>query len=158
MQSLFVLHAAGIRDVTRNPQEEYAVHLAAAAGFRDGLLYMLKNMGSDIDARNGQGATPLMLAIENDRLDVASALLARGARVSRPSSMGSAGVHTDSAEDPLARQARAASMAPKTTYNFCAERFPESGRWELFHVPSVLLNHILQWDEGCTICPYPFNW
>lgn len=86
MQSLFVLHATGIRDVTKNPQEQYAVHLAAAAGFRDGALYLLKNMGADIDARNGKGATPLILAIENDRLDVASALLARGATVDRPNS------------------------------------------------------------------------
>lgn len=89
MQSLFVLHANGVRDVVRNPQEQYAVHLAAAVGFRDGLLYMLKNMGADIDARNGQGATPLTLAIENDRLDVASALLARGAMVAKPPSRGS---------------------------------------------------------------------
>lgn len=84
VQSLFVLHAKGMRDVVKNPQEYYAVHLAAAAGFRDGLLYILKNMGADIDARSGQGATPLMLAVENGHLDVASALLARGARVGRP--------------------------------------------------------------------------
>jgi hypothetical protein len=88
VQSLFVLHACGARDEFTNSNGQYAIHLAAAAGFRDGLLYMLKNMGAQVDAIGPGGCTPLLLAIQNDHLDVASALLARGADASKMTTEG----------------------------------------------------------------------
>lgn len=55
-----------------------ALHWAARNGDA-ALINLLLQNGADINVRNGDGSTPMMLAIVNDRFDLAAALLALGA-------------------------------------------------------------------------------
>ncbi|HEY0962204.1 MAG TPA: ankyrin repeat domain-containing protein [Pseudomonadales bacterium] len=55
-----------------------ALHWAARDGNEE-MIDLLLGHGADIDARNGDGSTPMMLAIVNDRFDIAAKLLALGA-------------------------------------------------------------------------------
>jgi uncharacterized protein len=55
-----------------------ALHWAARNGDA-ALIKLLLERGADINVRNGDGATPMMLAIVNDRLDLAARLLELGA-------------------------------------------------------------------------------
>ncbi len=55
-----------------------ALHWAARDGNSE-LLDLLLDNGADINVRNGDGSTPMMLAIVNDRFDMAAHLLQRGA-------------------------------------------------------------------------------
>lgn len=81
LQSLFVLHGLHAKDAIPNKQGRLAIHIAAATGFRDGVQYLLRNMAANIDARDADGRTPLMLAIANNQVDVIKVLVARGADV-----------------------------------------------------------------------------
>jgi ankyrin repeat protein len=55
-----------------------ALHWAARNG-DEGMMKLLINKGADINVKNGDGSTPMMLAIVNDRLDTAAQLLDMGA-------------------------------------------------------------------------------
>lgn len=55
-----------------------ALHWAARDGNSE-LINLLLEKGADINVRNGDGSTPMMLAIVNDRFDIAAELLRRGA-------------------------------------------------------------------------------
>lgn len=55
-----------------------ALHWAARDG-NEAMIDLLLDHGADINARNGDGSTPMMLAIVNDRFDIAAKLLALGA-------------------------------------------------------------------------------
>lgn len=51
----------------------------AARNADEAMVDLLLAHGADIDIRNGDGSTPMMLAIVNDRFDMAASLLAHGA-------------------------------------------------------------------------------
>ncbi|MGV3592916.1 MAG: ankyrin repeat domain-containing protein [Gammaproteobacteria bacterium] len=55
-----------------------ALHWAARDG-NEAMIQLLLAHGADINVRNGDSSTPMMLAIVNDRFDIAAQLLARGA-------------------------------------------------------------------------------
>jgi ankyrin repeat protein len=55
-----------------------ALHWAARNG-DEAMIHLLLGNGADINARNGDGSTPMMLAIVNDRFDIAALLLELGA-------------------------------------------------------------------------------
>ncbi|MDY6982345.1 MAG: ankyrin repeat domain-containing protein [Pseudomonadota bacterium] len=55
-----------------------ALHWAARDG-NEAMIDLLLANGADINARNGDGSTPMMLAIVNDRFDIAAKLLELGA-------------------------------------------------------------------------------
>lgn len=55
-----------------------ALHWAARNG-DEPLIRLLLNKGADINVRNGDSSTPMMLAIVNDRFDIAKLLLELGA-------------------------------------------------------------------------------
>lgn len=55
-----------------------ALHWAARNG-DEAMISLLIENGADINARNGDSSTPMMLAIVNDRFDTAAGLLERGA-------------------------------------------------------------------------------
>lgn len=55
-----------------------ALHWAARNG-DEPMISLLLEHGADINARNGDTSTPMMLAIVNDRFDIAASLLQRGA-------------------------------------------------------------------------------
>jgi ankyrin repeat protein len=82
-----ILHSKSVKDTVQAPDGRCAVHFAAQAGHRDALLYLLKNMGSDIDACDAQGCTPLMCAMNGNHMAIVQALIMRGASclVVRPS-------------------------------------------------------------------------
>lgn len=54
------------------------LHWAARNG-DDAMINLLLEHGADLNAKNGDSSTPMMLAIVNDRFDVAERLLQRGA-------------------------------------------------------------------------------
>ncbi len=55
-----------------------ALHWAARDG-NEAMIHLLLDHGADINARNGDTSTPMMLAIVNDRFDIAKLLLDLGA-------------------------------------------------------------------------------
>lgn len=55
-----------------------ALHWAARDG-NEAMMRLLLDNGADINARNGDASTPMMLAIVNDRFDIAAKLLELGA-------------------------------------------------------------------------------
>eukprot|EP00892_Ulva_mutabilis_P011341 jgi/Ulvmu1/857/UM100_0008.1 len=81
LDSLFVLHGLHAKDTIPNKHGRFAIHIAAACGFREGVQYLLRNMSASIDARDAEGRTPLMLAIANNQQEVVKVLVIRGADV-----------------------------------------------------------------------------
>jgi ankyrin repeat protein len=79
VQALVLLHAFAANDSVANSDGQLAVHLAASMGHHDIVQYLLKNMHSDIDSQDLNGATPLMLAIIGDHLNIVKMLVSRGA-------------------------------------------------------------------------------
>ena len=57
------------------------VHIAINSGQTDGLLALLGRDSSSIDTPDQYGRTPLVLALQNGRLDAAQILIQRGARL-----------------------------------------------------------------------------
>ena len=49
--------------------------------YRNELIYKLIRNGANIDAKNGNGETPLYTAFKNKRYDIASVLLVAGAHI-----------------------------------------------------------------------------
>jgi ankyrin repeat protein len=68
--------------------EEMAVHKAAREGGRETLKYLIRKFPKMIDSRTGLGETPLMLAIENRRLEIARDLISEGAQLDATNSLG----------------------------------------------------------------------
>jgi ankyrin repeat protein len=79
MQVFVLLHGRGGKDTNVNKKGECAVHIAAAAGHVDCVLYLLKNMSSYIDNKDAEGRTPLSLVVERDHFDLVKIFVARGA-------------------------------------------------------------------------------
>jgi ankyrin repeat protein len=74
-----MLHSKGGKDINDNRKGEFAIHIAAAAGHVDCVLYLLKNMSSFIDSKDAEGCTPLAVAVKAGHFDLVKAFVARGA-------------------------------------------------------------------------------
>jgi hypothetical protein len=68
---------------SRNPEGQAALHLAMRDGSPKVAEALWRNPGLDIDAVNGSGETPLMLAALRGQLEWARRLIERGAKVHR---------------------------------------------------------------------------
>lgn len=75
---------ARVNELTKRKNADFptggfaALHWAARNG-DEAMMELLISRGADINAKNGDGSTPMMLAIVNDRFDTAAQLLALGA-------------------------------------------------------------------------------
>ena len=79
LQALVLLNSRGARDSVPDGAGQFAVHHAAALGQSDCVLYLLKNLGSNVDAVDAEGRTPLALVVQGGQLDMVKLLVARGA-------------------------------------------------------------------------------
>lgn len=81
LQALALLHANHSRDTVKNDKGRLAIHLAAAKGSDDCVLYLLKTMGSKMDVKDSEMQTPLMLAVQSNSVSTVKLLASRGACV-----------------------------------------------------------------------------
>lgn len=75
-----LLKAGASANLVGGDEGERPLHLAAQEGFAHGVRALL-NHGADIEARNIDGETPLLVAVRMRRYDVVSLLIERGAAV-----------------------------------------------------------------------------
>lgn len=73
-----LIKAGALVDQPSYPEQDQPLHTAAQEGFAHGVKVLL-DKGADIDARNIDGETPLLVAARCRKYEVVSLLLARGA-------------------------------------------------------------------------------
>ena len=76
----------------KNPAPDVNLHLAALQGNLDAVKQHIK-AGSDLNAKDAWGSTPLVIAIIFDRIEVAKALIEAGADLSTRNNEGSTPLH-----------------------------------------------------------------
>jgi ankyrin repeat protein len=75
-----LIKAGALVDQPSFPDQDQPLHTAAQEGFVHGVKVLL-DKGADIEARNIDGETPLLVAVRCRKYEVVSLLLARGASV-----------------------------------------------------------------------------
>jgi ankyrin repeat protein len=75
-----LIKAGAFVDQPSFPDQDQPLHTAAQEGFAHGVKVLL-DKGADIEARNIDGETPLLVAVRCRKYEVVSLLLARGASV-----------------------------------------------------------------------------
>ena len=106
-----------------------ALHWACALGRRDAVLLLLLRGGAALEARDGEGKTPLIVAAMQGHADVVSALLEAGAEVEASDPYGNRALHVacyhgQTAVVRLLAAAGAAADAPDAQGVTAAEQVP----------------------------------
>lgn len=80
MQELLV---RGMDPNTRDPQGQHGLYLVLRGGAQKVFEVLLAHPSIEVDARNGHGETPLMMAALRGRVDAMKTLVGKGAQVDR---------------------------------------------------------------------------